>query len=140
MSNQIDIRNAILVVGMEAIALPYPTKWPNAPFPNQPTNATWIRITPLYGTPFQVGLAKTDRINGVLQVDIFVPRDTGDTVALGIVDDLRQALPNNGQSLDSGGVKVKFESVGLSGNGVEDGVWTKYMIEARFYAYVDRTA
>ena len=140
MSNQIDIRNAILVVGMETINLPYPTKWPNAPFPDQPTGSTWIRVTPLYGTPFQVGLAKTDRINGVLQVDIFVPRDTGDAVALGIVDDLRQALPTNGQSLDSGGVKVKFESVGLSGNGVEDGGWTKYMFEARFYAYVDRTA
>ena len=140
MSNQLDIRNAVLVVGMEAINLPYPTKWPNAPFPNQPSGATWIRITPLYGTPVQTGLAKTDRVDGVLQVDIFTPRDTGDAVAMGIADDLRQALPVNGQSLNSGGVKVKFSSAGLNGNGVDDGGWTKFIFEARFYAYIDRTA
>lgn len=139
MSNQKDIRDAILIVGMEAIALPYPTKWPNAPFVDQPNNSTWLRVTPLYGVPNQIGLAKTDRIDGILQIDIFTPRDTGDAIAINIVDALRGALPSNGLALTSGNVSVKFSSCGLAGSSIEDGGWSKFIFEARFYAYVDRT-
>ncbi len=139
MSNQTDLRNALLVVGIENINLPYPIKWPNAPFPEQSSGSTWVRVTPLYGAPTEYAINKTDRIDGVLQIDIFVPSNNGDIVANEICDTLRTALPSNGGKLTSGNVSVQFSRVGLSGQGMPDGAWTKYMFTANFLTFVDRT-
>lgn len=138
MSNQTNIRDALLSNGVEAIGLSYPIKWPNAPFTTPSNGATWLRVTPLYATPRQVGLRELDRVDGVLQIDIFVKKDTGDSVANAIADELRQAMPNNGGAWSSGGINVRFVSAGLRGSPQDDGIWSKFMFEAQFYAFVDR--
>ena len=137
MSNSQNIRTGI-IQGIIDLALPYPIKWPNAEF-DTPDSGTWVRVSVIMGSPSASGLHKTDRVDGFIQFDVFTDLGSGDLKVYEIADTIRQGLPHNGQSLDSGGVSVRFESVGING-GLEpvDG-WNRAIIECRFFAYVDRT-
>lgn len=137
MSNSADLRAALIQSVLNA-SLSYPIKWPNAPF-DTPTNETWLRVTPLYGQPSPLSYNKTDRIDGVLQIDVFVPKGKGDLTGHQVADEIRQALPVNAEKITSGNVSVQFSSVGVVGENEED-AWYKTIISAQFYTFVDRTA
>ena len=136
MSNSADLRTALIQSILNA-SLSYPIKWANAPF-DTPTNETWLRVTPLYGQPQPYSMTTTDRIDGVLQIDVFVPKGKGDLIGHQVADEIRQALPVNAEKITQGAVSVQFLSVGVSGEDVED-AWYKTIISAQFYTFVDRT-
>ena len=139
MSNSLDLRNALLVESFASIELPYPTKYPSAAFTEQPENAPWLRVTPIYGEPIPLAYSTTDRIDGILQIDVFTPKNSGDIIAHQVCDTVRQALPVNGEKRTSGNVSVQFRSVGMSG--APDGdTWDHAIIRATFYTFVDRNA
>lgn len=138
MSNAVNIVNALIQSVLNA-SLPYPIKWPNAPF-DQPDNATFVRVTPLLSSPIMVALNKTDRVDGVLQIDVFAVKSSGDLIGYEVADTLRQSFPNNGESISEGGVNVFFKTVGIMGGAESEEAFYRTMIESSFYAYVDRTA
>lgn len=142
MSNNINIRTA-LIAGISPLIAAYPAKWPNRGImkngqPYTPNNEPWLRCTILMGADDQIGLAKTDRINGILQTDVFVPKGSGDLAAIQLCDAIRAQMPINGEAFSSGGVSVRFEFHALT-TSQEEATWYRQSIESRFYAYVDRT-
>lgn len=143
MSNNTAIRGA-LIGAIAALNLPYAIKWPNKPILKAgvaytPNNEVWLRVTPIFGESLQIALAKTDKINGILQIDVFMPKDSGDLLAHQISDTIRNALPINGEKLTNSGVSVQFEYHKI-GTTYTDGTWYVMPLESKFYAFVDRTA
>ncbi len=137
MSNAVNLSNA-LIESVVGAAITQPIKWPNAPF-NTPNGSPWVRVTPMYSVPTQLTYSGTDELIGVLQIDVFDVPDAGDLLGAQISDQIRQAFPQDGNKITSGGVSVQFSSIGIKGSGA-DGTWYKTMIEARFYSFVDRNA
>ena len=135
MSNAVDLSNSLIQTVIGA-AIAQPIKWPNAPF-TTPDGSAWVRVTPMYSPPVELTYSGTDELIGVLQIDVFDVPDAGDLLGMQISDQIRQAFPQDGNKVTSGGVSVQFNSIGVTGSG-EDGVWYKTMIEARFYSFVDR--
>lgn len=143
MSNNVSIRKALLS-GIVAANLPYPINWENRETikngePYQPVNEPWLRVTIKIGDNQAETLDKQDRVVGIMQTDIFLPRGSGTMLAYEIADDLRQALPKNGGSLEYGAMKVKFISHSMS-SAFEEANWYHQVFESKFYAFVDRTA
>jgi len=136
MSNSIGLYDALIQSVLDA-AIPYPIEWPNATF-DTPNGTPWVRVTPMNGKPTPISFSGTDRIDGVLQIDFFVVKKTGDRLGHEICDKIRRAFPLDGGATTSDeGVSVRFKSVAVKGQG-EDGVWYKTMIEAHYYSYLNR--
>lgn len=143
MSNNTSIR-AALIGGIAPLLTAYPVKWQNKGIIKTgaaytPNNEPWLRCTIMMGDSELIGLAKTDRIIGILQTDIFVPRGSGTLAAHQIVDTIRASMPINGESFASGSVEVKFTSHDL-GYSEEETIWYRQSMDSSFYAFVDRTA
>lgn len=143
MSNNENIRKA-LVSAIVAANLPYPIKWANRETikngePYQPVNEPWLKCTIIMGKSEPLALNKTDFIQGILQTDIFLPRGSGTMLAYEIADDLRQALPKDGNYAQFGGVNVKFMSHSM-GQANEEASWYHQVFESKFYSFVDRNA
>ena len=142
MSNQLNLRDAVISVAKSAtdnVTGGYAVKWPDASFSEQPSGAIWLRVTPLYNPPIEVALNELDRIDGVLQIDVFMPKDTSNRTPYRVADELRQSLPLNGVSVNVNGVVVRFSSAGIDGNPTPVSGWSMYMFTARFSAFVNRT-
>lgn len=141
MTNNENIR-AALIGAINALSLPYPIKWPNKPTikngaPYTPNGEPWLRVTPMYGDKLNVTLSEYDKLNGILQIDIFLPKDSGDLVGTRVVDTITTALPINGDFLQSGNVKVQFETHKI-GRHYEEGAWYVMIMESKFYSFLDR--
>jgi len=67
--------------------------WPDRPF-RPPDNAKWLRVDWLWGDGFveTKGAAGGNTIVGILQLTIFVPKDSGDGALLALVDTMRSAV------------------------------------------------
>lgn len=70
-----------------APAAPFAVKWPNTPF-KQPTNGEWVvpTIVPGSGRQDSMGSPKLERQLGIVTVQIFVPKNSGDRRARAIAD------------------------------------------------------
>lgn len=118
-------------------ALSYPIKWPNAPF-DTPNGEPWLRVNILLNQPAQttIGSNGKDRINGFMQIDIFVPKGAGHKVPTQIADEINTNL-KSGDNLASNGQKLRVVSVG-SRQGTEDSVWYHQILRVDFYTQYTR--
>lgn len=68
-------------------AAPFPVKWPNTPW-KQPTSGEWVTptIVPGSGRQDSLGSPTLERQLGLLMVQIFVPKNSGDRRARAIAD------------------------------------------------------
>ncbi|MGB1297283.1 MAG: phage tail terminator-like protein [Psychrobium sp.] len=112
-------------------SLPYEIKWPNATF-EAPNAEPWLRVNILTNQPSQISLGSNglDRVTGFMQIDIFTPKQTGDTTAIDIADEITTAL-KSGDTLTSNGLELRVESVG-GRQGQEDSVWYHYLLRVEF--------
>lgn len=131
-----DIRTA-LISGVIASATGLPTAWPNAPF-TVPNNAPWLRVTILNmdDVVLTLGSGGKNRISGILQIDVFVPRNSGDIKIYDTMDDLT-AVFQSGAELDYNGQVVRINSA--SDRAAQDeSDWYRRIIDVDFYAYLTR--
>lgn len=132
-----DIAKA-LSIAFATLLQAYPTKVANRPF-NTPNNSTWVNLRLLPGGTFETTLSTTDRINGIMQVDVMMPKNKGDQDAYTISDILTSNLPKNGESLDlqGGNTKVFIRTISVPRLSSDDN-WHRMIIDVAFYAFVPR--
>ena len=131
-----NIRTA-LIQGVIDTATGYPTKWPNAPF-RVPNDAPWLRATiiDMNDSVRTLGSGGRNRIDGLLQLDVFVPKNSGDVVLMGIVDQLG-AIFQSGKELTHNGQVVRINSAS-NREGMDEETWYRRIIEVDFYSFETR--
>lgn len=139
-----DIRTA-LISGVIASATGLPTAYPNKGVtdpvtgdPYKPSDETWLRVTILNmdDTVLTLGSGGKNRISGILQIDVFVPRNSGDIAVYDTMDDLT-AVFQSGAELDYNGQVVRINSA--SDRAAQDeSDWYRRIIDVDFYAYLTR--
>ncbi len=142
-SRKFDVRTA-LVNAVFTMNLSYPIKYPNGQFytgstPSaQPSNAPWLMVTDLPAPIVQASLGQSGQDNqtGVLQVDIFVPKGSGDIKALQIADEV-ETLIYSGRVVAYNGVNVVIRHVSVR-NGAEEDNFYRKIVEIDYYTYLAR--
>lgn len=118
-----------LIQGIVGAALGVPVKWPNASF-TTPLNSLWVRATLMAGIPSEI-TQNTDRVDGLLYIDVFAPSGSGTVAAYAIADKLNAAFPRNGDKTGA----LYFRSVSAP-NAIDDNVM---QIQCRWYGFFERT-
>jgi len=100
-------------------------------YPNtlyEPTiNTKWLKVSFLQSKPSDTVLSTGyERINGIMQVDINIPKDTGAYDIYEIYKDLKEIFKTNG-ILRDGDNYVHLQSVYLEGQRVSESWFTKYL-------------
>ncbi len=142
MSN-FDVRSN-LITAVFGMNLNYPIMYPNTGFKlrekaaKQPEKAPWIRATILNqddesGT---LGAGGKDRVSGIMQIDVFVPKQSSDANQLEIISELKQTF-RRGATLSYGGNHVRILSAGIRA-GTDEQAWYVQSLNVEFQSYLDR--
>ena len=135
MSYGIEITKA-LTDKFEQILTGHKITWQNRPAPNV-NNSNWLEFTIMTGGTFGQSISHSDRVNGLVQIDCYMPEYTGEDYAFTVADLLNTNLPKNGEPIIEGSTKVFFNYVKqprLS----QDPNWHRMIIEVSYYAFVPR--
>lgn len=135
MNPNLDIKKALLTE-FASILSAYPVKYPNSSF-TTPNDATWINLNILNGGTFEITLAGTDRANGIVQVDVMMPKNKGENNAYIVADLLTSNLPKNNTALTFGSTDVFIRTISAPKVG-SDPNWHKMIIDVSFYAFIPR--
>lgn len=135
MNYGIEIKRA-LTTEFNSMLSGYKVKWPNSNFAT-PNNETWVAFHIMTGNTFEQSLAYTDRINGLVQLDIMMPKLKGENDAYVIADILNTNLPKNGTPLVNGSTSVYIRTIKQPRQS-DDPNWHKMIIEVSFYSFVPR--
>lgn len=136
MNYNFEIKRALEIEIGTLLAATYPTSWPNRPF-NEPNAATWLKFNILTTPPIEQTLSATDRVNGLVQIDVMMPKSQGDQDAYDIADILTTSLPKNGDKLTNGATDVFIRTISQPRN-AQDPNWHRMIIEISFYSFVPR--
>lgn len=132
-----------LIASMFALEINYPVMYPNGLFytkntPSaQPKNSPWVRATILnqddtFGT---LGVGGLDRVDGIMQLDVFVPKGGGDRVALTIIEELK-AVFKRGAALSGASGQVRILSASVA-QGDEEEFYSQHL-DVVFRSYFKR--
>lgn len=123
-----------LLQGVIDASLPYPIKWPNKPF-TTPNNAPWVRITILNmgDSPVTLGSGGYNDRTGLMQVDIFVPKGSGDLTATTTTDTVKNIF-KTGAKLTHSGQTVRINSAATR-TGTDEQEWFSRIIDVDFTSY-----
>ncbi|MDX1453628.1 MAG: phage tail terminator-like protein [Oleiphilaceae bacterium] len=145
-NTKLDIRTG-LIVGVIDANLSYPIQWPNLPVqtsstdntPKDPNDEPWLRITILSMEDgvSTLGANGRDEVIGAMQVDIFVPKGSGDIKAYQIMEEIRATL-TRGKTLTHNGQFVRITSAG-SRQGQDEPNWYSQIINVDFNSYLTRS-
>lgn len=126
-----------LTQALVAANLSYPIKWPNAPF-NTPNNAVHLRMTliSIGDEPRTLGAQGRNQNDGVLQVDVFAPKNSGDIALYNAVDDVL-GVYSSGKDLSYNGRVIRINSV-TDRQGTDDSSWFHRIIEVNFTTFTNR--
>lgn len=106
----------------------------------KPQNGTpYARAFMLPGQPTQtcLGVAGTDRHNGLFQISLFYPEDKGDIAILTKADEIA-AIYKSGVVTTFNGVNVTIESIGVSVASNFDG-WFQLNLTINWYSFITRS-
>ncbi len=131
--SQTAIRDA-LTSKIQSIGLTQPIMWPNQGNFTTPTNQIWLRVTLLFGDKFQLSLADSDELFGVVSIGIFTPKGSGTKTAYQICDQLDTAFSRLNPIPFTGG-KIFIQSVEPARQ-TEDEPWHVIQFRASFRAPV----
>ena len=103
----------------------------------QPSNdETWCRLAILSGDKFEFTINDTDRINGVAQLDVFIPKSIGMASGYAIAD----LIDNNTAkhvNVGTDDTNVKISTISAR-NGMTEDSWHKIIISINFYVFMSR--
>lgn len=128
--------SAALTLEFESILSAYTIRWPNRKF-TTPTGTNWLSFAILMGGTFEQTLKDTDRVNGIVQIDCYMPKFTGEDFAFTVADLLNTQLPKNGTPITSGSTDVYIKTIKQPRISQDDN-WHRMIIDISFYAFVDR--
>lgn len=142
-NTKLDIRTG-LIVGVIDANLPYPTQYPNLPVqqngaPHEPSDEPWVRVTILSMEDgvSTLGAGGRDEVVGVMQIDIFTPKQSGDIKSYEIMQEIR-AIFERGKVLQDNGQYVRIISAG-SRQGQDETNWHSQIINIEFNSYLTRS-
>lgn len=135
MNYNIEIKRA-LVAGFNTLLSAYKVNWPNSNF-TTPNNETWLKFHVMTGQVFEQTYSTTDRINGIVQIDVMMPKLSGENDAYIVADLLTSGLPKNGTPLVNGSTEVHIRTIAQPRQ-VNDDNWHRMSIDVSFYAFVPR--
>lgn len=135
MSYGVDIQRG-LTKQFATILNSYTVAWPNRKF-NTPAGSNWLEFNILPGGIFEQTLSDTDRVNGIVQIDVYSPKFKGEDVAFQVADLLNAQLPKNNQPITENQTDIHIRTVSQP-RVDNDENWHKMMIDISFYAMVPR--
>lgn len=135
MNYNIEIKRA-LVAGFNALLSAYKVNWPNSNF-TTPNNETWLKFNIMTGQVFEQTYSTLDRINGLVQIDVMMPKFGGENDAYIVADILTSGLPKNGTPLTYGSTDVHIRTISQPRQ-INDDNWHRMSIDVSFYAFVPR--
>lgn len=130
-----EINNA-LTDEFDSILSAHIVRWRGRPF-DTPTGVNWLSFAILMGGTFEQTLKDTDRVNGIVQIDCYMPKFTGEDFAFTVADLLNTQLPKNGTPITSGSTDVHIKTIKQPRISQDDN-WHRMIIDISFYAFVDR--
>lgn len=108
-------------------------KWENATF-KEPNNGSWVALTILSGDAQQIDLGSPNALHryvGIIQIDVFVPPDTGTAGARALADDIEPIFRNVQFSAGTSGTITtrapSYRPIGL------DGGWFHGVVSMAYY-------
>lgn len=110
--------------------------WPNRKAPTV-NNSNWLEFTIMSGNTFGQSLTHSDRVNGIVQIDCYMPKLGGESFAFEIADLLNTNLPKNGVAIAEGGSSVYINYIRQPRRS-EDPNYHRMIIEVSYYAFVSR--
>jgi len=131
----LEIKRA-LTVAFNTLLSAYTVKWPNSNFVT-PNAQTWLKFNIMIGDLFELTLRETDRINGIVQIDVMMEKLKGENPAFVLADILTTNLPKNGVAIVNGSTKVFIKNV-KPPRIANDNNWHRMIIEVSFYSFVPR--
>lgn len=135
MNYNIEIKRG-LTLQFNTLLSAYSVQWPNSNF-TTPNDSTWLNFNILTGKVFQETLRDTDKINGIVQVDVMIPKLSGENDAYIIADILTSGLPKNNTAIVNGATNTFIETVSAPRVATDEN-WHKMIIETSFHAFVPR--
>jgi len=135
MNYNIEIKRA-LTAEFNTLLSAYKINWPNSKF-TTPNNKTWLKFSILTGQVFEQTYSTLERINGLVQIDVMMPKLNGENDAYIVADLLTSGLPKNGASLVNGSTEVFIRTI-TQPRQINDDNWHRMSIDVSFYAFVPR--
>ncbi len=135
MNYNIEIKRA-LVAEFNSLLSAYKVNWPNSNF-TTPNNETWLKFNIMTGQVFEQTYSTLDRINGLVQIDVMMPKLKGENDAYIVADLLTSGLPKNGTPLTNGSTDVHIRTISQPRQ-INDDNWHRMSIDISFYAFVPR--
>lgn len=114
----------------------YKIQWPNSKF-TTPNAETWLKFNLMTGEVFGQTLTETDRVNGIIQIDVMMQKLKGEKDAFTIADILTTNLPKNNTPIINGATSVFIKNISPPRTSADDS-WHRKIIEISFYAFVPR--
>lgn len=124
-----------LIQKIESLGLPYPRKYPNAPF-TTPTNTSWVVVSFLLGDGDMLDLAHTDEIIGIVQLDVYSPKASGRSAGYQVADIVEAGFSKKVR-LTGAGYAINVTSV-AAGNGTDEESWHRNRIEVNLRIFRTR--
>lgn len=135
-----------LIQAFRGAALGLPTAYANHPPVDPDTNTIigslagqpWARVTILHARPTvaTMGLDGRDQIDGIMQIDLFYPKNSGTAEPHAKADALAATF-FAGSTHSAGGVDVHIDSCGRIGS-VDNSDNHQTIIEITFHAWIER--
>jgi len=135
MNYSIEIKRA-LTAEFNSLLSTYKVKWPNSNF-TTPNNETWLKFNIMTGQVFEQTYSSLDRVNGLVQIDVMMPKLDGENDAYIVADILTSGLPKNGVPLTNGSTEVFIRTI-TQPRQINDDNWHRMSIDVSFYAFVPR--
>jgi len=135
MNYSIEIKHA-LTAEFNSLLSVYKVKWPNSKF-TTPNNETWLKFNVMTGQVFEQTYSSLDRVNGLVQIDVMMPKLGGENDAYIVSDILTSGLPKNGTPLINGSTEVFIRTI-TQPRQINDDNWHRMSIDVSFYAFVPR--
>lgn len=134
--SDVNIR-AGLLQGVIDANVGYPIKWPNKSF-ETPANSPWVRATILSAgdDPVTLGSGGYNERTGLMQIDIFTPKNSGDLTATAATDTVK-AIFKTGAKLTHNGQTVRINSAATR-TGTDEQEWFSRIIDVDFTSYETR--
>ena len=100
-----------------------------------PSSEPWGRFTvlPSQPSPVEIGAVLTDEINGIAQIDLFYPADTGDGQSLQKADEILSVYRRS-SNLTYGAQSVRIRTSGIN-QGADNNPWFHTYITIEWVAY-----
>jgi hypothetical protein len=130
-----DIPN-LLESKLVALALGLPVVWENLPLVPPATPFLQATTLPAAAQAAGLGVNAQNRVDGVFQVSVWTPAETGRGAGLTYADQIATGF-KRGTNLSTGNTRIVTTAVSRAPSFVDDSGWFHTPVSVSFFAYTD---